>query len=99
MATAELLQHLGQRFRPVCAEHANDLIRRAGRIGQRSEQVEDCSYRHFTSRADGVFHGAMVHGREHEADAHFLDTAPDLLRTKLQIDACRFQHVSAARFA
>ena len=46
-----------------------------------------------------MLHGAVVIGREHEADAGFGDALGDLLRFQVEIDAERLEHIGAARLA
>ena len=96
MATAQALQHMGQRFHPAGGEYAHDLVGRAGGIGERPQQVEDRAHSHLPPWADGVFHGAMVQRREQETDADGFDAGADLFRAQFQPDSGGFQHIRAA---
>ena len=55
--------------------HADDLVRGAGRVGQRAEQVEDGALAQLAARADRVFHGRVEARRKQEADADLVDAA------------------------
>ena len=82
-----------------CAENANHLVRRAGGVGKRPEQVEHGAHAHLPARADGMLHGAVKFRREQKTDADLAHALRHLLRRKLEADARRFEHVGAAGFA
>ncbi|MEJ2606941.1 MAG: hypothetical protein P8Z41_09730 [Anaerolineales bacterium] len=65
-------------------------------IGERSEQVEDRTLAQFAARADGVLHGRMEAGCEHEADANFLDALGHRLRFQVHLHAQFTEHVGAS---
>src|SRR3546814_6102650 len=69
-----------------------------GRIGERTENVENGARPEFHPAWADVAHGGMVHGCEHEADAGFADAATDPFRADFQIDAERRQCVGCAGF-
>ena len=94
---AEVLQDLRQRLHPLPREHADHLPLDAGRIGERTEQVEDRSRRELGPGRTDILHRGMMRGREHEADAGFLDAAADLLGPQIDLHAERGQHVGGAR--
>jgi hypothetical protein len=52
-------------------ENTHDLLRCVGRVGQRAEDIENRPHAQFAAHRRGVFHRAVVVGREHEADAGF----------------------------
>ena len=96
---AKFLQHLGQRFDPLRGKNADHLIRRAGGIGKRPEQVEHRAHAHLAARADGVLHGGVEFRCEQETDAKLVHAPRHLLRRELEADTCRFEHVGAAGLA
>ena len=51
------------------------------------------------ARGDGVTHGRVQFDGEEEADADFVDAAPDLLRFQIEVDAEGSQHIGAAALA
>ena len=93
---AEALQHAHLDADQVGMEHAHQLVRRAGRIGQRTEDVEDGAHAQFLADRSDVLHRAVMTGREHEADAHFLDACGDPFGRKHHVRTERFEHVGAA---
>jgi hypothetical protein len=80
-------------------EHAHQLIRRAGRIGQRPENIEDGPHAEFAAHRRDVLHCRVMVRREHEAHAGFRNRGRHLFRLQIDIDAERFEHVRAAGFA
>ena len=86
---AEVLQHLRQRLDPLAREHADHLPPHAGGIGQRTEQVEDRAGAELDAGRADILHRRMVRRREHEADAGFLDAAPDDVRRQFDLHAQR----------
>src|SRR5690606_37212749 len=68
----------------------------AGRVGQRAEDVEEGAHAHFAAHRRHVLHGAVVVGREHEADAGGLDAGGDLLRRKVDVGTEGLKRVGAA---
>ena len=70
---AQRAQHLGQDLRQGRVVHADDLVRGAGRVGQRSEHVEDGALAQLAAGADRMFHGRVELRRKQEADADLLD--------------------------
>ena len=78
-------------------EHADQLVRRAGRIGERPEDVEDRAHAELLAHRRRVLHRAVVVRREHEADAGLGDALRDLLGRQHDVGAERLEHVGAAR--
>jgi hypothetical protein len=89
-------QHLGHRPAPGGVEHTDQHVSHARRVGQWPQQVEDRAHPQFATRTDGVLHGRMVHGGEHEADAESVNTVRHLLRGQVKPHAGRFQQVRGA---
>src|SRR5690348_15495663 len=90
------LAHQRQQARMGDAEH---LIARAGRVGERPQDVEDGTDADLAARGADVTHGGVVGGSKHEAEADALDAGRDVLRPQLQLNAERLQHVRAAALA
>jgi hypothetical protein len=67
----------------------------AGRIGDRSEQVEDRAGAELNPRRRDVLGGRMVRRREHETDTRLVDAAGDFVRTELDLDAECAEHVGS----
>src|SRR5581483_136823 len=97
--TAEALQHAHLYAHQVRMKHAQQLIRRAGRVGQRPEDIEDRAHPELFAHRCRMFHGAMVIRREHETDPGLGDTIGDLRRRQVDMGAERFEHVRASRLA
>jgi len=77
-------------------KHAHDLTPGAGRVGHRPEQIEQRAHAELATHRGGVFHRAVMVGREHEADTDLIDAGRHLFRRLVDVDAERFQHVDAA---
>ena len=90
-------EHAGDRLDPFFGEHADHLIFGAGRIGERTEQIEDSADAELAPHFRHVTHGGMMDRREHEAEPALLDAARDGLRRALDIDSERREHVGRAR--
>ena len=73
VAAAEALQHAGLDADQIGMEHAHHLVLRPGRVGERAQQVEQRAHAQLAPHRRGVLHGAVEVGREHEADADFVD--------------------------
>ena len=54
--------------RPFLAEHADDLIFRPGRIGQRPEQIENGARAELAAHLCDMAHGGVMDRREHKAE-------------------------------
>jgi len=61
-------------------EHAHQDVGRAGRVGERAQDVEDGAHAQLAAHRRHVFHGRVVVGREHEADARLGNALGDLRR-------------------
>ncbi len=94
--TAERLQHLGQGADEATIEHAEQLVRRISRIGERSQQIEQRPHAQRLAHWRGVLHGAVVVRREQEAQSHRIDQLADTLRASVQVDAEMLQDIGAA---
>ena len=93
---AQALQHPHLDADQVDVEHAHQLVLRAGRIGERPEDVEDGAHAELLAHRRGMLHRRVMVGREHEADADGLDRARDLLGREIEVRAERLEHVGAA---
>src|SRR6185437_8796020 len=94
---AEPLQHAHLDADQIRMEHAEQLIRRTGRIGQRPQDIEYRPDAQFLAHRRGVLHRAVVVGRKHETDAGLADAGGNLRGAKHDVGAERLQHVGAAR--
>ena len=77
----------------VGMEHAHQGVRRAGRIGERAEDVEEGAHAQFLAHRCHVLHGRVMIGREHETHAGRLQAFGHLRRREIDLHAERFQHV------
>src|SRR6266700_3718285 len=75
----------------------HQLRRRAGRIGERSQNVEQSAHAKLPPHRSGVFHRRVVRRRKHEADPYLVDAAAHLLGLQVDVCAQRLQHVRTAR--
>ena len=76
-----------------------NLVRRARRVGQRTERVEHCANAELTPRDSAVSHRWMVGGRKQERHS---DVAQDIglaCWLDVDLDAQSFEHVGAPRAA
>src|SRR5690606_360204 len=71
----------------------------AGWIRQRSKDVEYGANADLAARASRVLHRRMKQRREHEANAHLLQTLSDALGVEVDVDSERFEHVGRATLA
>ena len=78
-------------------ENTHQDIGRACGIGQRTEDIEDGANAHLLAHRCNRLHRRVMIGREHEADAGFLDAAPDLRRRQVELDPERGQDVGMPR--
>jgi hypothetical protein len=92
---AQALHDAHQDADQVGVENAHQRVGRAGRIGQRAEDVEQGAHPHLAAHRRHVLHGAVMVGREHEAEAGFRDTGGNLLGRQHDVGAERFQHIGA----
>ena len=97
MLGAKAEQCFGDRNDPLRCEYADHLAVDAGRIGQRSQQVENGARAELHPRRPDMLHRRVVSGCEHEADACLGDAAADLLGRQVDLDAECHQHVGRAR--
>ena len=77
-------------------EDAEQLRRRAGRVGERPEQIEDRAHADLAPRRGDVAHRRMKALREQEADADLVEARGHLLGRQIDADAERLQNVGAA---
>jgi hypothetical protein len=90
---AEALHDAHQDADQIGVENAHQRVGRAGRIGQRAEDVEQGAHPHLAAHRRHVLHGAVMVGREHEAEAGFRDTGGNLLGRQHDVGAERLQHI------
>jgi hypothetical protein len=86
---AEALHDAHQDADQIGVENAHQRVGRAGRIGQRAEDVEQGAHPHLAAHRRHVLHGAVMVGREHEAEAGFRDTGGNLFRRQHDVGAER----------
>ena len=72
---------------------ADDLPVRAGRVGERAEDVEHGSDPDFAARPGGEAHGRVESLGEHESEAGSLDAGRHRLGRERYLDAERFQYI------
>mmetsp|Transcript_20777 Transcript_20777/g.79644 ORF Transcript_20777/g.79644 Transcript_20777/m.79644 type:complete len:352 (-) Transcript_20777:6929-7984(-) len=99
MLRAQALQHAHLDADQVGVEHAHQDVGRTGRIGQRTEDVEDGPHAELAAHRRDVLHRRVMVGREHEADAALGHAGGHLARRQLDVGAQRLQHVGAAGLA
>jgi hypothetical protein len=75
---------------------ADQLAPRAGRVGQRAEEVEDRPHRQLAAHRDHEARGLMMRRGEHEAEAGLVDAAGDRVGAEVDARAHRLEHVGAA---
>ena len=96
MFRAKLLQYAGKNAAQVDVEHAQELVCRAGRIGQRAQDIEDAAEAERTADRGNIAHGAVVIGREHKADAGLLNALGNLFGVEVEVGAHLFHDIGSA---
>src|SRR5690606_5724974 len=76
---AQPLEHMRDRLHPIRRKNPDELFFDTGRIGERSEQVEDRARAELHPGGANVTHRSVMIGREHEADARFGNAGCDAL--------------------
>ena len=92
-----MLQHFRQWLDPAVVEHAEHLALHAGRVRQRSEEIEDRADAKLGAHRRPVLHRRVVHRRPHEADTGLGDGARNGDGRHVELDAERGQHVGGTR--
>ena len=93
---AEVPEHGGEDRRQGGVVDADDLVARAGGVGQRAEQVEDGADADLAPRTDGELHRLVEHRRVEEADPGLAQAALDHVRPGLDVHAELLEHVRRA---
>ncbi len=93
---AEVPEHGGEDRRQGGIVHADELVARAGGVGQRAEQVEDGADADLAPRADGELHRLVEHRRVEESDPGFAQAALDHAGPGLDVHAELPEHVRRA---
>ena len=75
MLSAQPLQSAHLNADQIGVKNAHQNMGCAGRVGQRAQDVEDGAHAQLFTDGRDVFHGRVMVGREHEADADLFDTA------------------------
>ena len=95
---AEIFQHLRHRLDPMPRKHADHLALDAGRVGQRSQQIEDGAGAELDPGRPDVLHRRMMRRREHEADAGFVECKrPTCSASRSILTPSAEQHIGCAR--
>ena len=95
-ARAETQQRLRHQRAQLGAGDADQLVRRAGGIGQRAEDIEDGADADPASDRRDVAHRRVVALREEEAEADLADAGRGLRGAERDRAAQRFEHIGAA---
>src|SRR5581483_12090132 len=93
----ELDERVRERSRELRRVDAEDEGARAGRVGERSEHVEDGTRRELAADRRRVAHRGVVRLREEEAEAELVDRALDPLRRRVEPEAERLEDVGGPR--
>ena len=78
--------------------HADHLRRSARRIGERTEQVEDCPQAKLAAGGLHILHRRVHGGREQKHDADFFETGGQNRGGQTDLDAQGFHDVGRAAF-
>ena len=93
---AQRAEHVRQGLHPGGVVDAEELAPRAGRVGERAQQVEHGAEAQLDADRRHVAHGGVEGGGEEEAHAGFLQGAHGLSGLGLHPHAKRRQHVGGA---
>ena len=96
MLGAKLFQYARQDAAQVDVEHAQELVRRTGRVGQRAQDIENTSKPERTAHGRDVAHRAMVVLGKHKAQTCLTDAFGNLLGRNVQHRAHLLHHVRRA---
>ena len=99
MLGAQTLQRTHLNTDQVGVEDPHQDIGRVGRVGQRTQDVEDGAHAQFFADGRNVHHRRVVVRRKHEADADLFNAARNRLRRQIELDAKRLNDIGAARAA
>src|SRR5690606_37203167 len=99
MTTAKPLEHFHYRINPYLVKYTHYLIRRTRWIGQRSEHVKNGAHTNLTTRANHVFHCAMMTGGKHKPYSYLLYALRYLGWRYVQTHTCGLKQVGATAFA
>src|SRR5689334_24400017 len=66
-----------------------------GRVGERSQDIENGADTDFAACRPDVLHCWMIGGREHKTEANLSYAMRNLLGSKIDFGPQRFQHISA----
>ena len=86
-------------LRQLGIEHADDLVRGAGRIRQRAEHVEDGALPDFAARPAACFMAGWNFGANKKPMPTSSMHLAHLLRRQIEVDPQRGQHIGAAALA
>ena len=92
-ARVEERERVGDRARDVRRIDAEYAGARACRVRQRPEHVEDRARSELPPHGRGMPHGRMVRRREHESESEGVDRLGNPLRSLLEREAERLEHV------
>ena len=93
MTGTEPGQRPGHRVKEIGIRDPDQLTRRARRIGQRSQEVEDRPHGQLAPDRHHVPGRLMVGRSEHEPEPDLLDAARDSVRTEIDPGAERLQQI------
>ena len=80
-------------------EHSHQDVGRRSRVGKRPQDVEQGAHPEFFANRRHVFHGGMVVGRKHKANAYLGNALGNDAWREVDVNAQAFQHIGAAAFA
>src|ERR1051325_66626 len=69
----EFIENMSEWLGKFRVVDTRELNIRAGRVGKRTENVEDGALANFLARANGIFHCRVEFGGEHEANSNLLN--------------------------
>jgi hypothetical protein len=96
---AQHQQRAGDQFGELRPGHTDDLARRRGWIGERTEQVECGTQAQFLASGRGVLHRRMKGRREEKRHAGLGETSLNHFGRRRDADAQRLEHVRTAASA
>ena len=98
MLGTQALQSANLDAHQIGVKHAHQNVRRTGRIGERTQNIEDGSDAQLFAHRRHVFHGGVVVGGKHKSNAHLLHALRNFFGRQVDVDAQTLEHIGTARF-
>ena len=96
MLGTQLLQHARKYAHQINVKHAQHLIGRGSRVGERPQNIKHSFHAQGFAHGRHMAHAAVVVGRKHKAHAGFFDALPHFFRREAERHAHLLHHIGRA---